>query len=740
MNWKKCFLLIGFIVISLGLIGCSGGGGGQDLPSIETNSLSGIVYAPTATTGLPDLTLKNSYDNILARMWQYVAGSKVYALPGETPLSNASVIVVYYGTNEPVRNQNGQEIVATTDVNGNYTIDGIPSGETVEIIVTKDLDTGEQVYMSAIIPDVGNTVEIGGDPVGNVNAATTLATILIREERSKGDTNISADDLGDVINSAKQFTNGQNLKLLLDAEDSHLLRDENGNILVNEDNIVNGLAYYQNLKNKCKEIIENSREFYYPAKSALEDVRQSGIFLGNTAYKQVGVISHNMTQTSDLINTITSEFNTYFGNIITERFIYVEPNKSTPYEIADLPREFPDNTGFEIYPEGDWTWTLIDKDTTSVTYGFTVEVRLTNLNEIMYEEDGYTIYNLEEADFDYIVNNENADYYFNASLSLVSTNGTELKAISETEKIIIPLNTEFSIDGIYRGVESGTVDMDMTFAAETNSSDLLSEATVSYSGSLIADHITINGNIILTASGSNDLFNNDPVNASLSFSGLLETSFPEEEVMPRSVEPLGLPRYTSSNFKSEIENLEINFEYNDYEEELLANSISFSGMYMDKNPTTNTWNGDILINLDNSTEEYQYLAGSFDFTGLVEHVEFNGVQLVLSADVNKPTEGENNIDIEFNRGDKNINGTINITNNENNRLLIIDLENQDGVRFLLSYENGSIDTDNSYMANSEGKKMAEIVEGSYGVPEVYYLNEEGNRINDNNQESFELLY
>lgn len=160
------FALLMVVSVVLFLAGCGnptgskGGGSSTTTPQLSTSQtkvpLSGTVVAPAGT----NLAEKQT---IIDRLASFII-SKAYALTGHTPVSGATVKAYDFYTDDLVDS-------TSTDTNGYYALNNIPSGIDVVIVAEKDV-AGGKIRLSTVIPDVNVQTTIGG----SIDAASTLVS------------------------------------------------------------------------------------------------------------------------------------------------------------------------------------------------------------------------------------------------------------------------------------------------------------------------------------------------------------------------------------------------------------------------------------------------------------------------------------------------------------------------------------------------------------------------------------
>jgi hypothetical protein len=685
------------------LAGCGGDSSGSSAPKLETTTVSGTVNVPYGT----DTNKEVVSIDLLKRIANLFNG-KVMAVSLYTPLANAEVTAVNFNTNQQVGT------VTPTDNTGGYTISGIPKGITVMIVVEKEVGD-KRVHLATLIPDVGNTQQLDGREPGVVDAATTITALRYSEQRGNSDFKIAPTDVENTLKEAKNTVD----TILKDPKNEGMdLTVGSGCIEVGSDgkpklDIDNTeLADFEN-----KTAVPDPE--YYPAKVMIQDVRNAGIFLGNTLNEQITKQQQTATEIANFFSTAGMEF-AEIDDLITSSFLEGipgttnNPEEYTLEEILNLtstdPRAFDGNNLSKAILDSEyWEWQINDISTGNSAY-----IKLQN---IMQPGDSYTNYDvlidLTNATFEYNVNETTDPYYFQGSLTLNNTGETLTKDITDDYgniiRLIIPYDPNYSLDGTFHGPESGDVAMNLTLAGDANSS-LTGTNNLNFSGSLNTQKIDANGDLSINATGDQDISEVTPDTVELTFAGNVSTATAE---------------YHGDFDIDCIKNTNI--------VDIVPKSISFNGNYNDLGPQTTTWSGSLVVTIDNAADyddlsESYFAYGNVNFNGEVTHVDHPTLSLDLNAGVNKTVtgivaEGDGYLEITYGHGENTLDGTMEVTDTDVGQNMTLNLTNQNNIQFILNEEyndNTYTSTITGSIKDANGNEIATIDDNEQGVPTVHY--------------------
>ncbi|MBM7556100.1 hypothetical protein [Halanaerobacter jeridensis] len=673
-------LLISLLLVFSLLMGCSsGGGGGKSAPKLETTSISGTVKAPSGTTVASNTGLWQHFANLLI--------TKVRANGTEQAVTEAEVTAVNFNTNQQVGT------VATTGNDGSYQISKIPKG--INVLIVAEKEVGEnRVHLSTLIPEVGETMQLDGAGPGEVNGATTLTALRYHQYRGNNDYKITTIDIENVLKKAKKLSKVQNGTLNLTVGSGDINTDTSGKPQINT--------------SKLADFVNNTQipNPGYPAcadaKRMTQEVRNAGIFMNQALQQQAIKQNQTAQEIASFFENLSTEMEE-IDHLITSDFMEARPGEYNLLANGDveLVEQYQNDGQF-------WEWKLND----TVNEGYYVSVKLTNLNNILVEStdpqtDGYDYaIDLEEAEFEYNVNDSSqSDYYYEGSLTLSndSTDTITAEIIDEygtIYHIIIPANPNYNLNGTFHGPESGDVSLNvaLTGSAET---DLTGTADLSLTGNINTDVISTNGELDISLTGDEDMSAETPDSAELSFTGLVSTD--------------------SAQFEGQFD---ADFVKNPYENDLLPQTIGFNGDYNDLNPQTTTWQGSLEVTADNAASydpysESDFPYGSVTFNGQVTHVDYPTLNLDMSANLNKneadnSEEGSHYLEIAYSRGSRSMNGSLAVSETEDSATLT--LTNEQEIEFALTEAQSEV---TGSIKDSNNEEIASIDEDTFG-PTIHY--------------------
>lgn len=559
---KRLAVILFLILFSVFLIGCSNNNIANDnnndekIPELETVSISGIVFAPNQTK----YTEKQKFINLFA----YIFNNKTFANNNEFKVKGAKVFAFDFNTNKQVGTS------CTTDDEGRYTISEIPKSLNTLIIVQKRIDSiDKSLYLSTIIPKIGDTKIINKNSPSLINGTTTIASLRFNQYLGNSNYYISLTDYENVLKEAENLPCIINGSANLIKESSYISYNNNGKLCLNK------ITFKDFISRTEKYIPKPGYPECQKAKEMINNVRVSGYFLGQTFQEQLDKQNKNIEKISSLINKTQDEFK-HISDLFNACFFDIEKYPPANYILKkDGNLELIIGTERKLNNDN-WKWNIVEEST-----NYNAILEITNPYEIFKEytepnSEGYNyVIDLRKGVFNLILNQKEDDYYLNCKFNLIN-NGVEKVYIwddgKEQAKIYASEEPGYKIEGSFCTINLENIYFDAIIDYIPNRK-LNHVDKLSIDGRIQSSSIDLEGILII----KQNLSENENIN----FQGNIETK--------------------TAQYKG---NLNLNYIKNINDEATIKNA-NFNGSFNDLNPNTTTWDGEIDINIDNA-EEYSY--------------------------------------------------------------------------------------------------------------------------------------
>ncbi|MFW5795323.1 MAG: hypothetical protein ACOCV1_07570 [Bacillota bacterium] len=666
---KSFYFLVVLLIMTLVLAGC---GGGSDSPpgtddgddnetKTETVSLSGEFSFPETTTAAVSSLNNDEYE----------------------------IIVENFETGNLIEN-----IDITFTESNRYQVSGIETGQDIVITIIKKSDDDTQI--STFIPEITKEDE-NDETVGNTDSATTVLTAIAKKQKMNNNEIIKdRDELKTIKTELEEHSNN-----LTSSELKNIVKD------IEEDRIDSSEDVGQTITEVTEKIEAGVKK--ENAEEMVEFVRNSGLFVENSATTHEKIVKKNVETLSSGLENFSTDFETEMRYLFTDDFALRLPNNydKTPqdYDIENL-SETEDEFTKELFEMDRWEWTLKSGE------GEDEVIISTDFPSLVTNTDETKEVDLSEAEFNYVINGENESKFFIGNFSLASTE-TEVIPVNEEGKkifdLIVPVNGDMKIDGQYKTSKmEETADLNITLDETADLNDNSAVQNITLEGDIrIPEFFAFDGTIDYESSAT---YNSDYIIQDLEYIEVLSSG--NFETLSTEVE---------KNIIIEAHNLDFRIEGNEVE----LKYFDINGLITDSSEKVK-WDGEMSINFENYTDKFdnrELLIDDLFFKGSVSSDGKAPLTLEIDSnfeyELNKVISGESTIYLA--RESKYLDGNISADSEETK----VVLENENHSKFYLNELDSEINADKSFIKNSKGEIIAEIdADGR-----IYYLDDEnGGRI------------